>query len=707
MNLVFLNVIAFAQTPNSISEALAKAPNDSARVRILAHQSETAADGVWESYTVHLKALTEKKLAEESVPRLRKYYAKYLAVALNNLALDESNKGRYISAENYWEESQRMAREAGDPSQEAIALSNLCRQYYNGGQLQKALDGFHRALNVFRATNEKARIATSLNYLGDVYRTQHDLPNAYKSYTEALQILESINDRMRLADSYNRLGMIATMENDESRAVGYYTKALNIYEQKGFTRGVINMQFQLGKLMQKVGKLKESLPYFYETLAMLKKTEQNYILMNCLSSIGQVYYLLGQPDSASQYFNRHILIDKDFKYPDILIESTKLLYRTYKQQGKDALALGAHELYFRATDSIFNDKSRKAVLKSQYKYEYDKKALVDSLKIENEKNILEARRLKTEAEKNVIAARLVQEQNRRYKIETEKNLAEARRLKIETEKNVLEANLIREKNKRYTTEVEKKVAEARRLKIETEKNVLEANLIQAKNQRYALMGGVLLLLLIAGFAFSQFRVRKRLEELKLRNQIASDLHDEVGSAISSISLFAGMARMKGGSGNEELVEKIEETSRETINTMSDIVWSIEPANDTFQNVLRKMKQFGEQLTNSLNIKFQFTVQPGIEKLALDMKQRKNIYLIYKEAVNNSCKHAKPTEITVVLRKDSGTLEMIVSDNGQGFDVTRETSGYGTSSMKTRSADLNGRLEITSSARGTTVALKIP
>ena len=692
--LVLISASAVAQKADTISIALAKAPNDSVRVEILSYQSEKAADGIWEGYAAQLRDFTRKKLTEEKKPLLRKFYSRHLAAALNNLGLDASNKGNYVKSAEYWEESQKMARQAGDLSLEAVALTNVCRQYYNNGQLERAFDGFHLALSIHRIRNDKARIASTLNYLGDIYRSQNDLTNAAKSYTEALQILETIKDPLRLADSYNRIGMVAALKKEEAEATTHFTNALKIYEQKGLTRGVINMQFQLGKLMQRMDKMKEALPYYYKTLSMLKKTEQNQIQINSIGSIGQAYYFLGQTDSALHYLSQIIVLDKDIKYPDLTFECSKLLYNLYKNQGDMTMALTMHELFLRTKDSLHNDATRKAVLKSQYKYEYDKKVFLDSLE--------------TQAEKNAMEARLTQEKNERNKIESERNVIEARRLKTQTENNLLEATLIQEKNERYKIESEKDVMEARRLKSEIEKNVLQASLIQEKNQRYILIGGIVLLLMTAGLGFTQFRTRQRLKELRLRNQIASDLHDEVGSAISSISLFAGMARMKQGSETDELVGKIEETSRETINTMSDIVWSIEPANDNFQNVLRKMKQFGQQLSAPLNINFHFTADAGIEKLSLDMQQRKNIYLVFKESVNNACKHAQPTIITVTLQKNSGALVMTVHDNGRGFDMNQESSGYGTGSMKARTVELNGKLEIVSSAgAGTRVTMSVP
>jgi signal transduction histidine kinase len=156
------------------------------------------------------------------------------------------------------------------------------------------------------------------------------------------------------------------------------------------------------------------------------------------------------------------------------------------------------------------------------------------------------------------------------------------------------------------------------------------------------------------------------------------------------------------------VEKIEETSRETINTMSDIVWSIAPNNDSFENVLNKMKQFGAQLTVPLGISFSFNADHSIKKLALDMMQRKNVYLLYKESVNNACKHAQATALVITLERNSGSLVMRIADNGRGFDADCEHPGHGIGNLKVRAADLNGKIDIRSeTGAGTSVTLTIP
>ena len=169
--LFFIALILF-QVPAVAQEGdpLAKAPNDSVRIQLLSQLSGTAPAGEWEGYTVQLKALAEKKLAEAKSAGLKRFYAKHLAIALNNLGLDASNKGNDKKAAEYWEQCQVVARQAGDLTLEATSLSNVCRQYYNNGQLEKAATGFHQALGIFRLIGDQSRIASSLNYLGDIYR---------------------------------------------------------------------------------------------------------------------------------------------------------------------------------------------------------------------------------------------------------------------------------------------------------------------------------------------------------------------------------------------------------------------------------------------------------------------------------------------------------------------------------------------------------
>jgi len=303
---------------------------------------------------------------------------------------------------------------------------------------------------------------------------------------------------------------------------------------------------------------------------------------------------------------------------------SKSLYTAYKQQGKIALALQMHELYTQMLDSVNNDNARKAVIKNQFRFEYERRAAADSLRQLEEKKLHEAR--------------------------------------------------------------------------------LEQERAQSRVQLYALIAGIGFLLLVAFFVFQRFRLRQKVKELRIRNKIASDLHDEVGSALSSISLLSGMANMQPG-GKDDIIRKIGETTRETLESMNDIVWSIQPKKDKLTDVVNRMRQYGQQLFTPLGTGFEFTVQGDIADLPLNMEQRKNLYLIYKEALNNAAKYAGARNISVTIGSRARKVVLVITDDGKGFDTTAQQEGNGLYTMRERAAILKGELDTKSiPGGGTTITL---
>ena len=172
-------------------------------------------------------------------------------------------------------------------------------------------------------------------------------------------------------------------------------------------------------------------------------------------------------------------------------------------------------------------------------------------------------------------------------------------------------------------------------------------------------------------------------------------------------MYAGVIKMnKDEIANSSIVEKIENTSRETIENMSDIVWSIQPKNDDFLNVLKKMKGFGDSILGSAGIQFNFSYINDVEKIILDIEQRKNLYLVYKEAINNAAKYSKASYVESVIEKKGKAVIMKIHDNGTGFNVAEKSnSGNGLQNMKQRANDINGTFEITSDHKGTTILLE--
>lgn len=231
-----------------------------------------------------------------------------------------------------------------------------------------------------------------------------------------------------------------------------------------------------------------------------------------------------------------------------------------------------------------------------------------------------------------------------------------------------------------------------------------------------------LLLLAAIFAATayflySYRIRELLKRQAMRNKIAQDLHDNIGSTLSSISVYSHVAQIQNNEGDKEqlneVLGKISDTSSDMIGEMNDIVWAINPRNDSMEKIILRMKSFAMPLAAAKNIELVFNSSNEINKLNMDMEQRKNLYLIFKEAVNNTVKYSEATKIEVNLMTTDKLLTMEISDNGIGFNIPEQhlnknsTGGNGLGNMHERAKQVNGKLEITSyTGKGTVVRFEM-
>lgn len=190
-----------------------------------------------------------------------------------------------------------------------------------------------------------------------------------------------------------------------------------------------------------------------------------------------------------------------------------------------------------------------------------------------------------------------------------------------------------------------------------------------------------------------FRVRqlKRIEHL--RNNISLDLHDDIGSTLSSISILSEMALQEEK--NKDMLSEIKENSLDLMERMDDIVWSINPVNDSLEMLLLRIRTFSSKLFEAKNIRYDFKISEHIDQLHIDMEKRRQIYLLLKEAVNNMVKYAQCTEAKIIVDYHAKSLKIHISDNGIGFDENNIVYGNGINSMKKRAKWLHADLQIQS------------
>lgn len=214
-----------------------------------------------------------------------------------------------------------------------------------------------------------------------------------------------------------------------------------------------------------------------------------------------------------------------------------------------------------------------------------------------------------------------------------------------------------------------------------------------------------------GYLIYDFRRSNQKSLANVRTHIASDLHDDIGSTLNSISVYSEVAGQQMQTNSEQaktILEKMGSASRSMIDRMNDIVWAINPKNDEFENILQRMQYFAAELLAAKNILLHFDVDKDMQKIKLPMEKRKNFYLIYKEAINNAYKYAEGKNVNVSIAEKDNSLIMIITDNGNGFDMdSKSVNGNGLGNMKTRAEEIHAKLDITSwPGKGTRVYLQM-
>jgi len=211
-------------------------------------------------------------------------------------------------------------------------------------------------------------------------------------------------------------------------------------------------------------------------------------------------------------------------------------------------------------------------------------------------------------------------------------------------------------------------------------------------------------------ALQKSREERFAELERVRKRIATDLHDDIGSSLTQISLLSEVVNQRISTSEKSITEPlgmIAEASRELVDSMSDIVWAINPKKDTLSDLTGRMHRFAADVLTSANINFKWLAPDADTKIAIGANVRREIFLIFKESINNMVKHSNCTEADLEIQLNNESLEINLRDNGKGFDVSGESDGHGLSSMKERAAGLGSDFEIISQAgTGTTITLKV-
>ncbi len=218
------------------------------------------------------------------------------------------------------------------------------------------------------------------------------------------------------------------------------------------------------------------------------------------------------------------------------------------------------------------------------------------------------------------------------------------------------------------------------------------------------------------YLFYRYRIRQFTRMQQVRDRIARDLHDDMGSYLSSISIMSELGQrnaLRDPEKTKKSLEKIGHTARQIMDAMSDMVWSINPSHDSMPHVITRMTDVGNNLFADTAIDFQLQIDQDVGTFPLTAEARRDLFLIYKEALTNATRYAGASRVRAALQRTHMGLTLSIQDDGRGFnpqqpDYQNPGGGNGIRNMQTRASLLGAQLAIRSGiGEGTSIQLMVP
>lgn len=209
----------------------------------------------------------------------------------------------------------------------------------------------------------------------------------------------------------------------------------------------------------------------------------------------------------------------------------------------------------------------------------------------------------------------------------------------------------------------------------------------------------------------RLRLNRLLELERVRTRIASELHDDIGSGLTQIAILSEVARRQNPWADNEHLSRIADLSRELVDGMGELVWALNPQRDQVTDLVQRMRRFASDVLAARGIEFEFYAPAADSDVPIRSDLRRQVYLVFKEAVNNAVRHSACTRAGISISVRDRQFWLDVVDNGHGIAAPIHGfngGGHGLGSMKQRAADMGGALEITSvNGGGTRVSLRVP
>jgi signal transduction histidine kinase len=578
-----------------------------------------------------------------------------------------NQQSKFDSAVILNQKALRLAKRIKSSQYVSEAWQGLALNFMRKKILDSARHFANEALKLSTQQKDFSGLANTQNIIGNIYLESNDRINALSSFIKSANIYDSLlHDQVKLSHELANIGNIEYLLGDYKKALEYVERS-KIVATGVEDKNLMAYNYQLsGRIYRKQNLPEKAMAEYEMALKQYDLLGDKRSVCETLIGIGNVKYDQEKYSAAMPYYQKALRLARS-------IPSSGLVAHCFSTIG---FAFYSMKDYKKAI--AYLDSSR--VWAQQAKNPYLR---------------LDAYQVISEIHKELGDYKKALENFEAY--------------------TLLNDSLNQEQTRRAADELEAKYQSSEKQAqiklLQKDRLVKEA---EVRRQRSIQIGTVVVLFLVIVLALVVInrnriisQTKRQIEIERMRNTIARDLHDDIGSALSSISIMSQLANSSGGEAKMYL-QRIGEKSTQVMEDMSDIVWSIHPANDKAEMLMSKIKEFAGDTLEPSNISYTIFGEENLNGVILNIDQRKNLFLIFKEALNNAAKYSKATQVDLLVSKRGNEFTFTIRDNGAGFEMEDVKAGNGLTNMKERAKMLQAKLSISSAkGEGTTIEVKLP
>ena len=560
-------------------------------------------------------------------------------------------RGAYDPAYAEYMQAMELFGAAGRDRGQASCWNNIAIIHTRKGEHEKAITAYGKAMEISKRIGDQKRVANTLNNIAAIYFFQDDFLPAIDLFQQALAVNRVADQPGFAAQCLLNIGSCYLGIKNYEQAIAFSDSSRVLFDSLNAQTSLPAALLNIGSSLVALGRLDEAEAPLVRAKELADRFDDKPNGSLIYGTLSNMWLRRGDARKAVNNGEHSLALAEASQGVAELRDATKVLYEAYKAVGNSTRALANYERFIDLRDSILKQDNQRSLLRFEYESENEKRALSDSLAFA--------------ADKTIQTERIAEQEQQKRNALTGGGLVLAIALLLLW------------------------------LLLMSRRNALR---LRDKNDEVLRAQEELLL------------TEKALSMQTVRTHVAQDIHDELGSQLTKIGLLSREALFARTERPEELtglLGSIERIALSTGSSLTEVVWNTDPHNDHISALLDRAVEHARHMLHSTDMTFHYDRVLRMADRDVPPDWRRNAIHIVKEAINNTLKYAKATELYLGVVADEGRLVVEIKDNGQGFDLSTARHGNGLVNMRERAERVGGTCTIVSGNTGTTIKAVLP